>query len=38
MNFPQGESKILKQVDYLLVFVVSLKEILKLFSSVCHSC
>ena len=31
MNFPQGESKILKQVDYLLVFLVSLKEILKLF-------
>ena len=38
MNFLQGESKILKQVDYLLVFLVSLKEILKLFSSVCHSC
>ena len=38
MNVSQGESKILKQVDNLLVFVVSLKEILKLFSSVCHSC
>ena len=38
MNFPQGESKILKQVDYLVVFLVSLKEILKLFSGVCHSC
>ena len=38
MNVSQGESKIRKQVDYLLVFVVSLKEIVKLFRGICHSC